>query len=105
MLAMAGPERHKAVCISIASNAANRSSLADDSIDDWYLVQALMGVVAQSSQRGDEELGTRKDKKKGVRFLSLALLLPAFDFGLLAQSSVGVLYWHARYFQSSIPYP
>ena len=43
MLAMAGPERHKDVCISIASIEANRSSLADDSADGW---SGVIGVEA-----------------------------------------------------------
>jgi hypothetical protein len=38
MLAMAGPERHKVVCISLVSIEANRSSLADDYADDCYLL-------------------------------------------------------------------
>jgi hypothetical protein len=73
MLAMAGPERHKVVCISIVSIEANRSNLADDYIDDCYLlVQAWKEllivdqslVINQASRRGQ-----KRQRKEGCSFV------------------------------------
>lgn len=81
MVAMAGPERHKVVCISVASKA-------------WLILLMVSTSTGLMILTSSQEL-VKRGETKNVRFV-VGRCHVRSCWLLLRRSLAGVLHWHAR---------